>query len=151
MNLSDQDRSPTKISDGGESRALVCRRSPVQMARVLGLIGAGARRLGPDRVRGGPPARPVGMDAETPSDQETAPRWERQNPPGRSSTRPANALRRYDVRDRRDRGLVLLTGSDPIDLLNGQDEDLPVADVARASGGADRVHARLDEVVGPAD
>src|SRR6185369_3966217 len=62
-----------------------------------------------------------------------------------------NRLRGHGLLDRRDRGLVLLTRTDAVDLLHGHDEDLAVPDVARARGSDDRVHGRLHEMIGHAD
>src|SRR6185295_1181733 len=60
-----------------------------------------------------------------------------------------DGVRRYT--DRRDRLLVLLAGPDAIDLLDRQHEDLAVTYIPGAPAFDNRVHGRLDEVIGHAD
>ena len=65
-----------------------------------------------------------------------------------ASTAAARAITQAHRRDGRG---VELAGADADDLLDGQDEDLAVADLAGPRALDDRLHGRLDEVVGDAD
>src|SRR6476659_4674083 len=52
---------------------------------------------------------------------------------------------------RRDGRLVLLLRADAVHVLDRDDEDLPITDVARAGAVEDRAHGHLDEGIGHAD